>query len=549
MKAVSLTSRSYLGKAFAVAALGLAVGAQAMADVRGLHSDKRVPGEYIVVMKKDIGANKVSRLAAVQSFANYVEKSFQAKVIHKYQNVLPGFVVNASEAAISELAKDKNVDFVETNEYVSINATQSNARWGLDRIDSRTGKDSVYSYATTGKGVHAYIIDTGLRSTHEEFAGRVGEGFTNLDDDVGTEDCHGHGTHVAGILGGTTYGVAKEVILHPVRVMNCKGTGTKANVIEGIDWVAANAKLPAVANMSLEGLASAAQDMAVSYAVFEKGVVFAVAAGNSDTDACTVSPAREDSALTVGALAEDDARASFSNFGPCIDIFAPGVAIESAWNGSDTDTKYLAGTSMASPHVAGAAALLREQFPNESAYLITRRIIANSVEGAVSDPGRGSVNRYLYTAPEGSAAPAPTPFEAPFGDKVTHLLKEAVPLGNEADGNLLYGCIAFKNDAFIPGKYGPHLSACNIALNGVEDQGFTFGFITGKNASWVSASTNSIPAGSIVYGDLGGSDQYLCRATLSEGLHLGQVTDNGDCLIPYGGNVESLSSFEVLVAD
>ncbi|MEJ2446206.1 MAG: DUF3421 domain-containing protein [Exilibacterium sp.] len=547
MKTFLLAPRSYLGRAFAVAALGLAVGAQAMADVRGLNSNKRVPGEYIVVMKKDIAASKASRLAAVQSFANYVETSFQAKVSHQYQNVLPGFVVNASEAAISELAKDENVAFVEANQYVSINEIQPNATWGIDRIDSRTGSDSSYFYTATGQGVSAYVIDTGLHSTHVEFTGRVGEGFSVIDDGQGTNDCNGHGTHVSGTLGGTEYGVAKDVTLHPVRVLNCQGSGTIAGVLEGVDWVAANATLPAVANMSLGGSASAALDVGIANAV-DTGVVFVVAAGNSNGNACSESPAREDSVITVGATTQNDQRAAFSNFGPCVDIFAPGAGITSSFNSSDTATKALSGTSMASPHVAGAVALLLEQFPSESPDLITRRLVANSEAGIVSNPGVGSPDRFLYTAPEGSAEPAPNPFES-LGDKVTHRLKEAVAMGNEADGKDLYGCVTIKNGEFIPGKYGTHLSACNIALDGVETQGFTFNFVTGSNASWVSASTRSLPAGSIVYGSHGGSDLYLCRAKVFDGLHLGQVTDNGDCLIPYGGNVESISSFEVLVAD
>ncbi len=547
MKAFSLIPRSRLGIALTVSALGLVVGAQAMADVRGLHSNKRVPGEYIVVMKQDIGASKVSRLAAVQSFANYVETSFQAKVSHQYQNVLPGFVVNASEAEISKLAKDENVAFVEANQYVFINETQFDATWGIDRIDSRTGSDSSYFYTSSGQGAHAYVIDTGLLSTHVEFTGRVGEGFSAINDGNGTTDCNGHGTHVSGTLGGTVYGVAKDVTIHPVRVLGCGGSGTFAGVLEGVDWVAANAKLPAVANMSLGGSASAAIDAGVANAV-SSGVVFVVAAGNSNTSACGSSPAREAAAITVGATSRSDQRASFSNFGPCVDIFAPGVGITSAFIESDTDTGDLSGTSMASPHVAGAVALLLEQFPNESPDVIRRRLEANSVAGIVKNPGVGSADRFLYTAPEGSAEPAPDPFE-PLGDKVTFSLRDAVALGNEADGQDLYGCVTIVDGDFIPGKYGTHLRACNIAQDGVETQTFKFRFITGNNASWVSASTGSLPAGSIVYGSLGGSDLYVCRATLSGGLHPGQVTDNGACLIPYGGGVESMSSFEVLVAN
>ncbi|NBO79879.1 MAG: serine protease, partial [Actinobacteria bacterium] len=235
--------------------------------------------------------------------------------------------------------------------------------WGLDRIDQRAlPLNNRYTRTQSGAGVTVYVIDTGVRATHSELSGRVAAGFTTISDGQGTNDCQGHGTHVAGTVAGTNYGVAPAALVVPVRVMNCSGSGSTSDIIAGIDWIITHhqAGVPAVANMSLGGPRSAALDLAVSRGVAD-GVTFVVAAGNSSLSACTVSPAGEPSAITVGSTTSTDERSSFSNFGSCLDVFAPGSNIVSAGHSSDVATRTLSGTSMAAPHVAGIAALALSQ--------------------------------------------------------------------------------------------------------------------------------------------------------------------------------------------
>jgi serine protease len=254
--------------------------------------------------------------------------------------------------------------------------------------------------------VHAYIVDTGVLLTHNEFSGRMGNGFDAVTSGGNANDCHGHGTHVAGTVGGTTYGVAKGVTIHPVRVLGCTGSGTNAGVIAGMDWVAQNRVLPAVANMSLGGGASQATDDAVAR-MTAAGVTVVVAAGNDNaSDACTKSPARAPSAITVGSTTSTDARSSFSNVGTCLDIFAPGSSITSAWFTSPTATNTISGTSMASPHVAGGAALYLATNPTATPAQVTQALTSSATPGIVTDARTGSPNLLLYTL--GGAAPVDT---------------------------------------------------------------------------------------------------------------------------------------------
>jgi serine protease len=256
--------------------------------------------------------------------------------------------------------------------------------------------------------VHAYIIDTGIRGSHSQFSGRMGNGHTTITDGNGTNDCNGHGTHVAGTVGGTTYGVAKGVTLHPVRVLGCNGSGSTSGVIAGVDWVTANHQSPAVANMSLGGGASTALDDAVRNSI-ASGVTYAIAAGNSNANACNSSPARVTQALTVGSSTNADARSSFSNFGTCVDLFAPGSNITSAWIGSDTATNTISGTSMASPHVAGVAALYLATDPTASPATVHAAVVNNASVNKLSGIGTGSPNRLLYSlfgAPPVDAPPS-----------------------------------------------------------------------------------------------------------------------------------------------
>jgi subtilisin family serine protease len=323
-----------------------------------------------------------------------------AEIDFVYSIALNGFAGAMSEAQLGELQRDRRVTRIERDGIARAHATQDNATWGLDRIDARSGLSGTFSYTETGAGVHAYIIDTGIRSTHSEFTGRLGTGFTAISDGGGTEDCNGHGTHVAGTVGGMVYGVAKSVTLHPVRVLDCGGSGTWSGVIAGIEHVAKSHTKPAVANMSLGGGASDSVDDAVRNA-FGAGVTMVVAAGNGnqggkEQDACGYSPARVDEAVTIGATTQSDAKTSWSNYGNCLDLFAPGYQITSAWHTDDEPTKTISGTSMAAPHVAGVAALELERAPEATPQAVRDAIYADSTKGIVTS-SKTANNHLLYS--------------------------------------------------------------------------------------------------------------------------------------------------------
>ncbi|MBX3712533.1 MAG: S8 family serine peptidase [Lysobacter sp.] len=358
-----------------------------------------VQGQYIVVLKDNAAslASERSSLSRVSVVARDVATKHRAKLVHSYERVLRGFVVRADDRALARLLADPRVAYVEEDGVVSISATQSPATWGLDRIDQRDlPLNNSYTYDTTASGVHAYIIDTGVLLTHSEFSGRMGNGYDAVTSGGNANDCHGHGTHVAGTVGGTTWGVAKGVTIHPVRVLGCNGSGTNAGVIAGMDWVANNHVKPAVANMSLGGGASQSTDDAVTR-MHNAGVTVVVAAGNNNASACNYSPARAPLAITTGSTTNTDARSSFSNYGTCLDIFAPGSSITSAWYTSTTATNTISGTSMASPHVAGVAALYLASNPSATPAQVTTAIIDNATPNKVTSPGSGSPNRLLYS--------------------------------------------------------------------------------------------------------------------------------------------------------
>ena len=355
-----------------------------------------IPGEYIVVLNEpQLGPQVLSK----SNLAAVLGVNLEASTIkHVFNSALKGFSGRLEARALEVLQRSPKVAFVEADQVVRTTATQSNATWGLDRVDQRNlPLNTTYTSSSSGAGVQAYVIDTGIRLTHSEFSGRIGNGF----DAVGggnANDCNGHGTHVAGTIGGSTYGVAKGVTLHPVRVLDCDGSGSTSDVIEGINWVTANHSKPAVANLSLGGGPSRALDQAVAASI-AAGVTYAVAAGNSNINACFFSPARVPSAITVGATTKTDARAGYSNFGTCLDVFAPGSDITSAWFTGDTATNTISGTSMASPHVAGTAALYLERNPNASPSAVANAIVGQATTGTVSGTGSGSPNRLLFTAP------------------------------------------------------------------------------------------------------------------------------------------------------
>jgi aqualysin 1 len=312
-----------------------------------------------------------------------------------YESAIKGFSVNLPEPAIRALSRDAQVAYIEEDGEVSIDTTQSGATWGLDRIDQRNRPlNGTFVYTGTGSGVRVYVIDTGIRTTHTQFGTRAAVSYDALGGNG--QDCNGHGTHVAGTIGGSTYGVAKGAMLRAVRVLNCSGSGTNSGVIAGIDWVRANHVKPAVANMSLGGGASSAVDTAVNNAI-NAGVTFVVAAGNSNANACNYSPARAAAAITVGSTTSTDVRSSFSNYGSCLDIFAPGSSITSAWHTSTTATNTISGTSMASPHVAGVAAQYLSRFGNQSPATVRSALVNNATTNVLTSIGTGSPNRLLFT--------------------------------------------------------------------------------------------------------------------------------------------------------
>jgi len=354
----------------------------------------KIKNSYIVVLDDSVVGEK-----GLYSIAPYIASdmaaNFHGNIKHVYQNAINGFAAEMSEEDAQKLSEDFRVKFVEEDAVMTADATQTNPPWGLDRIDQRNLPLSAsYTYNFTGSGVRVYVIDTGIRTTHTQFGGRA----SNVFDAFGGSgaDCNGHGTHVSGTVGGSTYGVAKSSLLRGVRVLDCNGSGATSGVIAGVDWVRVNHINPAVANMSLGGGVSTALDTAVNN-LANSGVPIAVAAGNSNANACNSSPARAANAITVGSTTTTDARSSFSNFGTCLDLFAPGSGILSAWFSSNTATATLSGTSMASPHVAGVAALYKQANPNASSTTVRDAIVNNATTNKVTNAGTGSPNRLLYS--------------------------------------------------------------------------------------------------------------------------------------------------------
>ena len=389
-----------------------------------------IPGQYIVVFNDEINdATGLARQLAAQHGAS---------VQFTYQVAIKGFAARMSDAAADALSRNPNVAYVEQDQPVAAVGDETmdaaGDPWGLDRIDAASGLNGHYLYTLTGAGVTAYIIDTGIRTTHSEFGGRASGGYTAIADGNGTNDCHGHGTHVSGTVGGATYGVAKGVTLVAVRVLDCGGNGTTAQVIAGIDWVTANHAARSVANMSLGSGASSSMDQAVVNSI-NSGVSYAIAAGNGNIfgfaqDACNYSPARVGPAMTIGATSKNDAKTSWSNYGNCVDWFAPGENIKSAWKDSDVATNTISGTSMATPHTTGVAALYLEANPTATPQQVRDGLYAATTKGVVTSSSTVS-NHLLYTPPTGFGPPPPPPSPpaAPTGLAATTFDQQRVDLG------------------------------------------------------------------------------------------------------------------------
>ncbi|MGP3925620.1 S8 family peptidase [Streptomyces sp. 8N616] len=381
--------------ALAAGICAVTLPAQAAPDegrILGAGEPGAVSGSYIVTLKS--GSDGI---AASSEAGKDLARKYGAKIRQTYTEALNGYAVGLSPTQASQLAADPQVASVAQDTKMSLVATQKNPpSWGLDRIDQADlPLDNSYTSPDSGgSGATAYIIDTGVRTSHQDFGGRARSGWDFIDNDATANDGHGHGTHVAATVAGTSYGVAKRANVVAVRVLDDEGSGTTAQVIAGIDWVVKNAKKPAVANMSLGGVASPSLDTAVRNAI-ASGVTFAVAAGNDGLPADLTSPARVKEAITVGATEKNDSRAWFSNWGGTVDLFAPGVDITSAWNSSDTASDTISGTSMAAPHTAGAAALYLGGHPSASPEAVRTALVNNAASGKVGLAGPGSPNLLL----------------------------------------------------------------------------------------------------------------------------------------------------------
>jgi len=376
-------------------ALSLAVAALVVAAIGTGSPAAASRASYIVVLE--------SSVASPAAVAQEQAARFGGSVSYVYTHALKGYALTLPEAAVSALAADPRVQYVEPDGVMTVDTTQTGATWGIDRIDQRSlPLSGTYTYFATGSGVKAYIIDTGIRFTHTQFGGRAIKGVDEVTPGGSASDCNGHGTHVSGTVGGSTYGVAKAVTLVAVRVLGCNGSGSTSGVIAGVDWVTGNhaAGSPAVANMSLGGSASSSLDTAVNNSIND-GVSYAIAAGNGDAfgnpqNACNFSPARVAAAMTISATDRTDTKASWANYGSCVDWFAPGVSITSAWYSSDTATNTISGTSMATPHTTGVAALYLQGNPTASPATVRTTLFNLTTKGIVKNSNTTN-NHLLFT--------------------------------------------------------------------------------------------------------------------------------------------------------
>jgi subtilisin family serine protease len=458
-------------------------------------------GDYIVVLKSSEDADRNEK--AVKDLGGRVERKF------KYAINALSVKIKASD--VDRLLQDPTVLSIEIDQTMYASETQSpSPSWGLDRIDQRQlPLDSSFTTTLLGRNVDVYIVDTGINTSHTDFTGRIGAGFTSIADGNGVNDCNGHGTHVAGTAAGSRYGIAKQSAVLPVRVLGCTGSGSTSGVIAGLDWIVSHhsAGNPAVANMSLGGGTSVALDTAVQ-SVINDGVTVAVAAGNSNVDACNSSPARVANAVTVGSTAINDARSSFSNFGSCLDIFAPGTSITSSWIGSISATNTISGTSMASPHVAGVVAALLGQTPLATPAQIVASLRGSATTNVVSSVGLGSPNLLLHL--EGATTPVvtdpptePSVPDAPVIGLATALTKRRATVTWSASSGgsspiLSYSVNAYSNgSATISLTQSVSASTLSVTFSGlVAGSNYTFR-VQAKNAvgpSQLSAPSNSIIA-------------------------------------------------------
>jgi subtilisin family serine protease len=435
-----------------------AVPADAPAVLQGGGTSQAIPDRYIVVFRSEVGD--------APGLARQLAAAHGGTIHHTYRHAIKGFAATLPQAAAAALRRNPNVAYVEQDQRVSLAQVGS---WGLDRVDQRDlPLNGSYSYTSTGSGVKAYIIDSGIQTSHAQFGGRASVGYDAIGDGMNGQDCNGHGTHVAGTVGSTTYGVAKSVSLVAVRVFPCVGGSAWSTIIAGVDWVRFNHVKPAVANMSLSGGASQAVDDAVR-SLIAAGVPVAIAAGNDySVNACNVSPARVGEALTVGATTASDVKADFSNIGSCLDLFAPGDDIVSTWLNGGTNT--IDGTSMATPHVTGAAALYLEGAPTATPATVNSAIVSNATPNRLSGIGTGSPNLLLYTLAGGTPPPGPLSVTI-SGPTAIYTPGAYAYQANATGGNGTYSYAwEYMNSPFIYASYQP---------TGTNSPSYSHTFVTG----------------------------------------------------------------------
>jgi subtilisin family serine protease len=460
---------------------GQARPGQEEAPVYGQEAPRVIPGSYIVVLREERGKEVEELLEALEraDLSALGLNPSEARVQFVYKEALKGFAARLTPAALARLRRDPRVAYVQLDHALEYEAVQPNPPWGLDRIDQRNlPLDNRYTYTATGRGVNIYIFDSGIRMTHQEFAGRIRLGF-DVNGGSGN-DCDGHGTHVAGTAAGATYGVAKEATIWNVKVSLEPGCGLSvASVVAGVDWVTANRQLPAVANMSLGGRGSYPPLETAIRNSIARGVVYVFSAGNDSTDSCNHSPGgRVRQGINVAASAVDDSRAWFSNYGSCVDLFAPGSDILSAINTGDTASTILSGTSMAAPHVAGVAALYLEQNPTASPAQVKSAILGNATLNRITDT-RGTPNRLLYSL--FPAAPPPPPPPAP---------PDPCQAGRSFTGTLMPGSVAYQPNAFGYQSAGGVQVAC---LQGPSGTNFDLYLEARQGNAWVVVAQGTGP--------------------------------------------------------
>ena len=509
-----------------------------------------VPGSYIIVLKESV--------ADVDGEVNQIGQQFGFTADYRYRYAIKGFAGTLSPAVVEALRNNPNVAYIEQDQIAHIVATQANPpSWGLDRIDQRAlPLDAAYVYNQAGAGVDVYIIDTGIRVTHNDFGGRAVAGYDAITPGGTADDANGHGTHVSGTVGGTTYGVAKGVRLIAVRVLNASGSGTYSQVIAGVDWVTSDhTTRPAVANMSLGGPVSTALDDAVRKSIAD-GVTYCVAAGNSAVDASTQSPADVAEAITVGATGSTDAFAYFSNYGPIVDISAPGISITSDWNTSNTATNTISGTSMATPHVAGAAALYLEANSTATPAAVSSALVANATGNVISGLPSGTANKLLYSLP-GAPPPPPPPPVAPTlsapADSATGVAVPATLSWNASTGATSYTCQVSTSAAFTMFAYNVSgITGTSTVVSGLAANTIYFWRVNAANAggpsTWsavwsftTAAGAPSPPSTPTLISPANGSSNVPGTATLSWNASTGAST--------YRVQISTNSNFRILVDD